>query len=216
MRINKKLLIGFTFSLFLSATVVLATSSSDYYTKAKKYIDKYCNRSNPSEQLSLNCYLFYKVQEIQSGTAALKVFDNNGVELGIFVDYDTFFYPPLNKLVYVDIINTGKVNIGKLINPAVNYGSIYYAEPNCAGTAYLWEGTFAPPSVVFNSLYPENGNGRYYIVDQSAAPAVKTLLSSYNGTNCENSSNTATVRTLKEVPFPLANPVSLPLQFKYQ
>jgi|SRR3989344_123408 len=66
MKINKKLVFGITLSLFLFATTVYAVSSADFFTKGKKYIDNNCSKPSISNQTSLNCYLFYKLGEIET------------------------------------------------------------------------------------------------------------------------------------------------------
>ncbi len=216
MKFNKKILLGLTLTLLLSAGVVYAASSSDYLTKAQQYINANCDKANLSEKTSLDCYLFKKINESQSGNKDLMMLDANNVDMGIFIDYDTFLYAPLNKLLNVDL-ETGFLTASSVYNSPGAFGSIYYTELNCEGTAYLTTGN-VPQSLRENTIYPE-GNGKYYVVDKNIplTPSELTLVSSYQGNSCVSlDTNHFKVYTLQEVTVTLPNPVSLPLQFKYQ
>lgn len=64
MKINKKIVLGLTLSFLLTATAAYAASSTDFFTKAKNYIDSNCAKAKISDAISLNCYLFYKLDEL--------------------------------------------------------------------------------------------------------------------------------------------------------
>ncbi len=209
-RLPKILLLAFI-SLILSTSIAYATSSSDYFVQAKAFIDKNCNNNNLNGQTALNCYLFHKVNENQYGNAGLKTFDANNNELGIYMDHDTFFYAPLNKVIDVNLDNGQLVNIS-------GTGSIYYTQANCTGVAYLWPGGLQD-TLRFNTLYPEL-NGKFYVLDETIPLSANefTFISSYVGpNNCDNGSvNHAKAFTLKEISIPMQNPVTLPLKYKFQ
>lgn len=66
MKFNKRIFLTLALVFFLSATVVFAASSGDYLVKAQKYVDDNCAKGKISNQISLNCYLFYKLGEIEA------------------------------------------------------------------------------------------------------------------------------------------------------
>lgn len=234
MKINKKIVLGLTLSFLLTATAVYATSSTDFFTKAKNYIDSNCAKAKISDAISLNCYLFYKIGElgtqVDSNTSRivalenapsptpaptpspfthneLKTFDANNTELGLFISPFMFFYPPINRLVDIQTRKLG-------------YGSgrrIYYLNVACTGDAYIGIGD-NDLSFEGNKVF-SNIAGEYFILEPNT-PAGTVNYGSYSesdGCVFNNSSGTANgLRLLKKVSINLPDPVPFPLQYKYQ
>jgi len=138
----------------------------------------------------------------------IKVFDANGIELGIFVnslggESDEIFYPPLNRLIIIDK--------GKLAKTGLR---IIYSELNCQGDAYI--------SLVDSHLSEFNNrifsveSGRYYILEKGTPEAPTLVKSSRDEQPCVNNNDNAPVRLVKEVALPLPDPVPLPIVLKYE
>ena len=231
MKFNKRIFITLALALLLSASVVFAASSSDYLTKAQKYIDRNCSKSSISNQTSLNCYLFYKLGEIEtqvnSNTSRitalenvpspspspspspfahkeLKTFDANDVELGLYADTYIFFYPDLERFVRINS-STGSYDTWNVIS---------FTGANCTGDAYKSINNTDMNDVgkfVFNS-----GDSGFFVVDGNT-PSTTVSRSSFLDTGvCTNTSGSITSRKLREVSLPLPNPVAFPLKYKYQ
>lgn len=226
-KINKKLLFGLTATLLISTSVVYAASSSDYFTKAKKYIDNNCAKSSLSNETSLNCYLFYKVMELEikinSNTSRIsaletvptptpiptpvskgvKIVDNNNVELGIYVDTTMFFYPPLER--FVSFREIGDYDTA---------GLIYFTETDCIGNAYktLNDGDM----VAFGKFVFNAGDNRFFVVDGTTPNTSINTNSHLDHGSCINSNNTFSQRLLRQVDLPLPNPIAFPLHYRYQ
>ncbi len=233
MKINKKIVLGLTLTFLLSATVAYAASSSDFLVKAQKYITNNCADRHIDNQTSLNCYLFYKVGELgtqvnsnttritalenapsPSPTASpssvsqkeLKTFDNNGNELGIYMDDASFFVTSLGKKVRLN-------SAGQLLYQQL---ATYFKSQNCVGTAYR------STSDLFNDVFSD-ANGKNLVVDRSI-PKENFTSQSYlefnpaqQASSCRVSSDSQNdASTLTTVTLPFSLPVSMPLQFKYQ
>jgi hypothetical protein len=135
---------------------------------------------------------------------AIKVFDNNNTELGIFGgDVFTIFYPPLNRFY--------KIEGGKL---GYFGSSIFYSELNCLGNAYAFVGD--------NDL-SEFGNrilsaeiGRYYIIPQGTPTVATSTKSNMSAGSCANNNGNPEVRALQQITPSLPDPIALPIHFQYQ
>lgn len=241
MKIKKKIVFGLTLAFLLSASVVYAAASSDYITKAQKYIDDNCTKAKISNQISLDCYLFYKVGELQASltgletsvnsntsrivalentptptSKAVKVFDKNGVELGIFMEtifdgYHVFniFVPSIERYVRIYTAPySGEVG------PRTH---VVFTNTNCTGTVYTREITPQTFEILANQVIPIS-SGTYYALDLNGSQTSIVANSSLSSSGCHTDQNVGTfdVYPLIPVVLPFSEPVALPLQYKYQ
>lgn len=220
----KSLLIFVTIFIF-AVPAVYAISSLDFLTKAQKYIDKNCSKRSIANDVSLNCYLFYKIidleNKINSNTSRiialeknptptpislpsqkeLKTFDDNGIELGIYVDDWTFFYLPLQRFIRIDQGTRRMVT-----------DNIFYSDENCNGNAYLGAGDMRGLNSVLTS-----GDSKFYINELNDHP-VPVALKSYTSTQgiCSNLTAVRDYWLLKPITLPLSFPIATPLHYKYE
>ena len=214
MKISKKIVLGLTLTFILSATVAYATSSSDYLTKAQKYINDNCAKGKISNQTSLNCYLFYKLSEIgtqvdsntsrivalenaptptpapsptPSAHKELRTYDANDVELGLYTDRTSFFYETLGVIVPLNDNNF-----------AIRQDA-WYQSTNCTGQPYALMGTGDHWDRASELL--SVGPGSYYTINKvpGATVAVNSL-HHYNG-----SSIVCQVATANEQGWPITS-----------
>jgi hypothetical protein len=145
----------------------------------------------------------------------IKVLDANGQELGIFVSGNfgknaTVFLPSTNQVI----------EIGP--NGIIRQSSLYYKELNCQGTTYHNAGL---NDFSYNKVYTLE-SGEYWKIE---APTVPTEGNSFvsrwyfetsgpnPGFRCENAVFTGAVAApLVETTLPIADPIALPLQYRYQ
>ncbi len=235
-KINKKLLLGFSLIFLFFTSIVYAASSTDFYAKAKKYIDNNCSKVSLSNETSLNCYLFYKAVELEtkinSNTSRinalesvptptplpsplpqkeLKTFDNSGNELGLYIDRSSFFYVPLGVIIPLNDTQIG----------TTRYNAWYHSD-DCTGTAYY---VIPYPFFSFrdywnkvNEIYPI-GPGKYFTVDRGPGfNADIHAVQRYSGGtfSCLGDSTLGGAWSLTPVTLPFSEPIELPLQYKYQ
>ena len=233
MKIRKKLVFGITLSLFLFATTVYAATSSDYLTKAQNYIDDNCAKAKISNQISLNCYLFYKIAELETkvdsntsriivlenapspapipspsplGQKELKTFDNNGNELGLFISRSSFLYVSLGRIVVLVDAQIGTTR-----------DDVWYQSSDCTGTAYTAFSERDYWSKV-NEIYTA-GPGKYYTVDRDSGSTVAlNSLQRYSGGAfpCLSATTSGPAWSLTPITLPFSEPIALPLQYKYE
>lgn len=235
-KINKKLLLGFSLIFLFFTFIVYAASSTDFYAKARKYIDSNCSKGFLSNETSLNCYLFYKAVELEtkinSNTSRistlesvptptplpaplpqkeLKTFDNSGNELGLYIDRSSFFYTPLDVIIP---LNDDQIRI--------TTDDVWYHSEDCTGTAY-----YILPYPVFSfrdywnkvSEIYKVGSEKYYTVDRGPGlnADIHSMQRYSNGAfSCLSSSILGIAWSLTPVTLPFSEPIELPLQFKYQ
>lgn len=135
---------------------------------------------------------------------ALKVYDSQNHELGIFMDRKTYFNTALSRIISID-------DLGKLSHLV----DIYYLTNNCTGTPYggsidqfqdilvLSPGTYfrIPDGAVLHSMH------------------VMSVTQYDSGTGlitCEETDETLTVYPLDSVTLPFTDPVTLPIQIRYE
>lgn len=138
------------------------------------------------------------------GHKELKTFDSNNIELGIYADTYSFFYPPIQRFLSV-LSDTGGFGTG---------GRIYFINTNCTGDAYK---TISGQDMTDHGKFAFNaGDNRFFVVDYGT-PNTNINTNSFLDTGtCTNNNSTNSQRQLREVSVSLPNPVALPLQYKYQ
>lgn len=137
---------------------------------------------------------------------AVKVFDANGVELGIYLHDYTFFYPPVNRLIDVQSTKLGYFG-----------GNLYFSDSYCNGDAYISIGN-NDLSLRGNQVFSIEA-GKYYILEPGTPASTVSYATYGDSTGCltSNSSGTSSnLRLLKKVEINLPDPVPFPLQFKFQ
>lgn len=233
MKIKIKPLIIFAILFFILIPTVYAVGSSDYLTKAQKYIDNNCSRRSLSNDVSLSCYLFYKLGEIDSRVNSntsrisalenissptpfpsttpsphkeLKTYDNDGNELGLYVDRTSFFYLPLGIIIPLNDYKIGSAR-----------DDVYYQNGTCTGTPYVLMGNTDYQRRV-NEIF-SNGPGRYFTINRgSSSTVVAASFQRYNGSSfpCVANSVNENGYSLTPVTLPFSDPITSPLQFIYQ
>lgn len=140
-----------------------------------------------------------------SAQKALKVFDNNGNELGIYMDTMAFFNTTLKKRV---ILNGS----GQLLHRI----TIFFKSQYCDGPGYL------STSDLFNDVFSV-GPGKYYVVQKTVSKEniISESQFEFNNTSqsveCRNTSNSLSdASTLAPVTLPFSVPVSMPLEYRYE
>ncbi|HYT41515.1 MAG TPA: hypothetical protein VEP90_04170 [Methylomirabilota bacterium] len=134
---------------------------------------------------------------------AIHVLDANNQDLGLLIDGGTVFNTTLSLIIPID---TSSGYVG-LHDPYA-----YYTTSNCTGTPYY------PTNYVG---YLIQMNGTYMKVDTSS-PSLTLTVHSDHGlseplSNCYPASGTmSNLYTITQVNNPYQNPVTLPLQYKYQ
>ena len=149
---------------------------------------------------------------------ALKAFDANGVELGIimqtiFDGYHIFniFIPSIER--YVRIYTTP---YSGEVGPRTH---VKFTTTNCTGTAYTNEITPNNIEILANQVIPISP-GKYYALDLNGNRTNIVAKSSLQGPSlwCRTDANVGSfdVYPLTPVDLPFAEPVGMPLQFKYE
>lgn len=130
----------------------------------------------------------------------LKTFDDNGIELGIYVDAWTVFYPPLQRFIRIDLSTRKSVT-----------DNIFYSEQNCTGNAYVGIGDMRGLSSILTS-----DGLRLYINELNTHP-VPVALNSYSSTEgiCSNLTAIRDYWLLTPVSLPFSFPIPIPLHYRY-
>jgi len=133
----------------------------------------------------------------------LKTFDNNGNELGIYIDTDTFFETSLQKRI--------KLDNGEVIAKT----PIYFESSDCSGTAYLVLGSTSLSGFINDII--SAGRNKYFVLNRQAAGEIKTYNSAISGgTSCKTVTMSYSGLPLIPVTLPFSLPVAMPLEYKYQ
>lgn len=135
----------------------------------------------------------------------LKIFDANGVELGIYMDPSKFFYKPIGKRISVDI-GSGYIDGSE---------EIKFATSDCSGTPYLTSST--NQTELKNNLI-RSGAGEYYVIHSGPYGQTVTIHSfKQPGASCETVNWQFTnYYVLSQITIAITEPIALPLVYKYE
>lgn len=145
-----------------------------------------------------------------SETKALKTFDANDTELGIYDIQIRFFFPELQRFVTINPATGEQANNGR---------AIYFLTNDCTGTAHIQVDNEGDMTFWASKVF-SGKDGIYYILD-SEAPITTVVMSTLipNASDvCVNFSGSPhpPLRELTEVTYSLPDPVQLPLEFRYE
>lgn len=212
-----------------AVTVPVLAASINFFAKAQQWHSKECVKKKPNLERSLLCYFFEKVGEIDAKLAdleeeiderakAMRVFDANGKELGPLVDRDagggesgndtvSFFLEQQQRIVHLDRVHGFVTSfIGSII-------TAHYQSEDCTGTPYA---TGIPEfETVASTVLPVPGQ-QYFIIDLGVPPTCVDVHSSFHGSCQPHEETICDARTLIPVTLPFDDPVSLPLQYRFE
>jgi len=142
----------------------------------------------------------------------LKIFDNNGTELGIYMDPSKFFYELIGRRISVDL---GDGHLDGTIDE-------YHTSSDCSGNAYITVSGQGDLNDKENSLL-RTGPGSYFIIQRGTASETLNINSvrRYGGSGpsyrCDPyGSSVEHLYSLTSVSISFTEPVSIPLQYKYE
>jgi hypothetical protein len=228
----KKVITAIVIMLLFTTASVSTTfaKSAQSLGSGDKYFKKWCrNKPNAPLEKKVVCDLIRKVktledqdkslddlnkrvEDLEAKKEQMMVYDYDGNKLGVYAAeygfaYIYVHYPDLNKLLPIDIRsyeNPGQLGFGT---------NLHYMEPDCTGDPYLYTSkNFYSNKIIIHE-------GEHYIVEDGQPFVTGNLLSYrlfHNG-SCHNINyEEREVLPLNEVDLPLPDPVTLPLQYRYE
>jgi len=185
--------------------------------EVETFYNRWCKRGRKLEIVGAVCYLIDKTSEldgkISQGGGALRVFDNQGDELGIYMDDDKVFLAELNR--YVKLENHGTYYS---LTDRVN---AYYTSNDCSGTAYIDFNDDAL-KVKLNEII-SIGPGKYFIVTKDYQ---RTNIVSYSYLRWDTASNDFICQTwappfdgvieLTPIDLGINEPINTPLEYRFE
>jgi hypothetical protein len=149
----------------------------------------------------------------------LRVFDNNGQELGILVDREgtntEVFIEQYNRFLILERTTVTGMSFSDSIGAE-------FESNNCTGQAYAFLDIDPPNGDDFNSVVNEilYTLGKFRIVNRNSTSSTITVKSfSETNTSCAQPAEPYEAEQrypLEEIPPLYSSPIVLPLQFKYQ
>lgn len=135
----------------------------------------------------------------------LKTFNNDNIELGLYVSNTEFFYPKLQRFVIIQ-------PDGKL---GYTNGGIYFSEIDCNGTTYTYT-SLSDYRYPFNSYLYRSYSGKFYIYEGNPTLENISYQSYSSGSSCSNSIGSRSAYKLNEVTLDISDTVQFPLNFRYE
>ena len=140
----------------------------------------------------------------EPSSKALKVFDSNGQELGLFTRAAGGVY-----IYNDDIKRIIKVDENEGIKPDKNF-DIYYETNDCTGTEYFQGGGNQSDLVVYELF-----DGSFAIINDNILPHIINRQSILQSDNCILAPGTPEVRKIERITLPF-DPVVLPLELRIE